>query len=168
MSGLPIAVSIVVRRAADDSGSTLIEAVVAIAILTTAMASFAGLASIAVRTIALTRERTVAAILAAQKLEELFAAPRALSQSSPDAVSHDETGFVEYLDAAGVVVGSGVTSRGVVYVRRWAVSPLGADAALNVIHVAVSPCRRAVAAAGECGDAAGSVRLATIRSSEMW
>jgi Tfp pilus assembly protein PilV len=157
-----------VKRAVDVSGSTLIEAVVAICMLTTAVVSLAGLVSVAVRTIALTRERTVAAILAAQKLEELFVAARPLSPSSPDAVSHDEAGFVEYLDAAGVVVGSGAAARGVVYVRRWAISPLGADTALNVLHVAVSPCRYVAASAGQCGDAAGTVRLATIRSSVTW
>ncbi|MCX6537350.1 MAG: hypothetical protein NT151_00240 [Acidobacteria bacterium] len=156
------------RRALDDTGSTLIEAVVAIAILTTAVVSLAGLASVAVRTITSTRERTIAAILAAQKLEELSLAPRALSQSSPDAVSHDEPGFVEYLDAAGVVVGTGAEARGAVYVRRWAISPLAADTSLNLIHVAVSPCRRVAARAGECGDAAGTVRLATVRSGETW
>jgi Tfp pilus assembly protein PilV len=158
-----------VKRTVDVSGSTLIEAVVAIAILATAVVSLAGLVSVAVRTIALTRERTVAAILAAQKLEELFVATRPLSQSPPDAVSHDEAGFVDYLDAAGVVVSGGAAARSVVYVRRWAVSPLGADAALTLIHAAVSPCRRAAAPRdGECGDAAGTVRLATVRSSEPW
>lgn len=168
ISGSRIAVSIRVRRAKDISGSTLIEAVVAIAILATAVVSLAGLVSVAVRTVALTRERTVAAVLASQKLEELFVAARALSQSSPDAASRDEAGFVEYLDAAGVVLGSGAAARGAVYVRRWAVSPLGADSSLNVIHVAVSPCRRMSASARECGNGAGTVRLATIRSSVTW
>ncbi len=140
----------------------------AIAILTTGVVSLAGLASVAVRTVALTRERTVAAILAAQKLEELCVSTRALSESSPDAVRRDEAGFVEFLDSAGVVVGSGAAARGVVYVRRWAVSPLGADTSLNLIHVAVSPCRGVAQSARECGDVAGTVRLATVRSRVTW
>jgi Tfp pilus assembly protein PilV len=168
ISGSRIALSLRVTRAIDSSGSTLIEAVVAITILATAVVSLAGLASVAVRTIALTRERTMAAILASQKLEELSPASRALSQSSPGAARHDEAGFVEYLDAAGAVVGTGATARGVVYVRRWAVSPLAADTALNVILVAVSPCRRVSASARECGVATGTVRLATVRSSDTW
>jgi Tfp pilus assembly protein PilV len=158
----------VVQRPLDHSGSTLIEALVAIAILATAVVSLAGLASVAVRTIALTGERTAAAILAAQKLEELTAASRPLSPSSPDAVSHDEAGFVEYLDAAGAIVGSGGAVRSARYVRRWAVSPLQADPSLHLIHVAVSPCRRAEASDGECGDPRGTVRLATVRSGEAW
>jgi hypothetical protein len=157
-----------VRRARAEDGSTLIEAVVAVAILTTGVVSLAGLTSVAVRTITLTRERTVAAIAAAQKLEELSAAMRPLLRSSPDAVRQDEAGFVEYLDEAGAVVGAHPGAPGVAYVRRWAVSPVVADASLTLIHVAVSPCRGATAGAGACGDAARSVRLATIRSSLTW
>lgn len=140
----------------------------AIAILATAVVALAGLVSVAVRTITSTRERTMAAILAAQKLEELSLAARTLSPSSPDAVGRNEPGFIEYLNAAGEVVGTGAAARGVVYVRRWAVSPLAADPRLYVIHVAVSQCRRVAARSGECGDAAGTVRLATVRSRVAW
>ena len=155
-------------RARETRGSTLIEAVVAIAILATSVVSLCGLVSVAVRTITLTRERTIAAALASQKLEDLSLAAPTLPQSSPDAVSHDEAGFVEYLDAAGAVVGTGAGARGVVYVRRWAVSPLVADPALKIIHVAVSPCRRVSTSGSGCADAAGTVRFATIRSSVVW
>jgi Tfp pilus assembly protein PilV len=158
-----------VRRAEADAGSTLVEAAVAITILATAVVLLAGLAAVAVRTITLTRERTVAAILAAEKLDQLFVAPQMPAQSSPAAVLHDEVGFVEYLDAAGAVVGQGAeATRGVVYVRRWAVSPLESDASLNVLHVAVSRCRRTAADSSECGETAATVRLATMRSSVTW
>ena len=80
VSGARIAVSVRVRHAGERAGSTLIEAVVAIAILTTAVVSLAGLVSVAVRTIVLTRERTMSAVLASQKLEELSLAARLLSR----------------------------------------------------------------------------------------
>ncbi|MEI6668406.1 MAG: hypothetical protein WCP29_09645 [Acidobacteriota bacterium] len=140
----------------------------AIGILTTAVVSLAGLAAVAVRTVSATRDRTVSAAMAAQKLEQLSIAAGTLTTSPSDAASLDRAGFVEYLDAAGVVVGTSNAARGVVFVRRWAVSPLAADPDLAIIHVTVAPCRRLVQTTGACGDAAATASLATLRPRVPW
>lgn len=160
--------SIGVRPADDAWGSTLIEAVVAIAILTTGLLSLCALASIAARTITLTRERTVAAVLASQKLECLTSSRDRPSPAPAGGEGPADTEVVDYVDAAGRVVEAGTTAGHAMYVRRWIVSPLRADGALQVVRVIVSPCRFVSAAAPGCGDAAATVRLATIRTGATW
>jgi len=156
------------RRAREVWGSTLVEAVVAIAILTTGVVSLCGLVSVAIRTLTITREMTMAAVLASQKLETLAAARWAWARSSNGVEGPGDARAAEYLDAAGGVVGSGTAAGPIVYVRRCSVSPLSADAALDLIQVAVSTCRRVSVSAPACGEETVTVRLATIRSSAAW
>jgi len=146
----------------------LLEAAVAIGILTVGMVSLAGLASIAVRNTVLARDRSMAAVLAVQKMEQLCVAAMTLPLSSSDAIAADQSGFVEYLDRTGTVLEGGRGAPGVVHVRRWAVWPLSADGNLLAIEVAVGPCRRAQPPAGACGDSGSSVRLASVRSRVAW
>ena len=144
------------------------EAAVAIAILTAGMVSLAGLASVAVRTTALARDRSMAAVLAAQKMEQLSVAAVSLPPSSPAALTGDQAGCVEYLDRTGTVLEGGRGALGVVYVRRWAVWSLPAAGNLLAIEVAVGPCRRAQPPGGACGDTGSSVHLASVRSRVAW
>jgi hypothetical protein len=108
------------------------------------------------------RERSVAAVLALQKMEALCRDASSLPASSANAWAADTAGFREYLDAHGNVVAGRA-----VYVRRWSVAPLPSDANLLAIQVDVAPCRTRPGAAG-CGDARSHARLASVRSRTAW
>jgi hypothetical protein len=147
-----------------ERGTTLVEAVIAIGILTGGVVAMAGLSSLAVRSAALARERSISTILAAEKMEALCRNAAAVPLSPADAWSVDTPGFVEYLDAYGSpVAGPGEH----VYVRRWSTAPLPADPTLLAIQVDVAPCRMPSGAA-RCGDAMAHARLASVRSRAAW
>ena len=147
-----------------DRGTTLVEAIIAIGILAGAVVALAGLSSLAVRSAALARERSVAAMLALQKMESVCREVAAVPASPADAWAVDTPGYLEYLDSHGNPLAG---RSGGTYVRRWSVTPLPSDANLLAVQVAVSPCR-ALAGAGRCGDAGARVRLASIRSRVAW
>jgi len=147
-----------------ERGTTLLEAIIAIGILAGAVVSLAGLSSMAIRTNALARERTLATVYSLQKLEELCRDVRRLPTSPGDTLESDTPGFIEYLDRDGHVVGA---TAGVVFVRRWSVTALPADANLLAIQVEAAPCRRAPGAS-RCGDTTAGARLASIRSRLAW
>jgi hypothetical protein len=150
-----------VRR---EDGTTLVEALVAVGILTGAVVALAGLASVATRTSAITRERSLATVLARQKMEALSRDVSSLAMSPASAWAEDTPGFVEFLDPHGRVVrGPG----GGAFVRRWSVTPLPSDANLLAIQVEVAACRTPPRAA-RCGEAATRARLASIRSRVAW
>jgi len=147
-----------------ERGTTLLEAVIAIGILAGAVVSLAGLSTLAIRTNTLARERTLATVYSLQKLEELCRDARRLSTSPGDALESDTPGFIDYLDRHGAVVGA---AAGVVFVRRWSVTEMPADANLLAIQVESAPCRKAPGA-NRCGDTAAGARLASIRSRLAW
>jgi Tfp pilus assembly protein PilV len=90
------------RDLRDARGFSLLEALIAAAILTTALLSLAQLIAFAVRTTATAGRMTDAALLAAQKVEELRAGSWGELQPGTDS------------PAAG-------------FTRTWTVTPLGAD-----------------------------------------
>jgi Tfp pilus assembly protein PilV len=141
-------------------GTSLVEAVIAIGLLTGAVLVLASLATLAVQTNARARARTLAALSAAQKLESLAVAAQDLIPSPSDALETDAPGFVDFVDASGRGT-SGQPSA--VFVRRWRVSALGGDASLLVLTVEAAPCRRR-SSSPACGDADARVRLTTVRS----
>ena len=147
-----------------DRGTTLVEAIIAIGILAGAVVVLAGLASVAVRTSALARERSVATLLALQKMEAVCVDIATSPPSPANAWAVDTPGYIEYLDQYGNLLGG---RAGGVYVRRWSVTPLPSDANLLAIQVAVAPCRTPPGAA-RCGDAGARVRLASVRSRVAW
>jgi type II secretory pathway pseudopilin PulG len=147
-----------------ERGTTLVEALVAIGILAGAVVTLAGLSSLAVRSAALARERSVAAMLALQKMESVCREVAALPASPADAWAVDTPGYLEHLDSRGNPLAG---RSGGTYVRRWSVTPLPSDANLLAVQVAVSPCRT-LAGASRCGDAGARVRLASIRSRIAW
>ncbi len=145
------------------SGTTLVEAVVAIGLLAGAVTSLAGLSHMAIRSATLSRERSMAAIYSLQKMEALCRDVRSLAASPGDSLANDMPGFIEYLDPRGTVT----AGAGRAFVRRWSVTAMPSDANLLAIQVQVEPCRHALAG-GRCGDVAGRVRLASIRSRLAW
>lgn len=150
------------RNARTERGTTLVEVVVAIGILAGAVAALASLSSVAVRNSAIARERSVATVMALQKMEALCRDVSSAPASPADAWAVDTPGYVEHLDAGGNLVGAGAA-----YVRRWSVAPLPADAGLLAIQVDVAPCRTPPGAT-RCGDVVSHARLASIRSRGAW
>ena len=147
----------------EASGTTLAEAVIAIGLLAGAVVSMAGLSSLAIRNASIARERSMATLLARQKMEALCRDPAALAPTAANAWSVDTPGHVEYLDEYGRPLGGHAG----VYVRRWAVAPLPADANLLAIDVDVAVCRTRPGSSG-CGDAVSHARLAGVRSRLAW
>ena len=147
-----------------ERGTTLVEAIIAVGILAGAVVALAGLSALAVRTSALARERSVATLLALQKIESVCRDVAAVPVSPANAWAVDTPGHMEYLDSQGNLL---VGRSGGTYVRRWSVTPLPSDANLLAVQVDVSPCRT-LPRAGRCGDAGASVRLASIRSRVAW
>jgi Tfp pilus assembly protein PilV len=155
-------------RASIESGSTLIEAVVAVGILVTAVVSMAGLVSVAVKAVTLSRERTVAVLLAAQKVDDVSLALTRASAGQAGGALPDRNGTTEYLYANGAAVETASPARGAVLVRRAWVTPIRADASLAVVEVTVAICRRVADAASVCGDSSGRVHVAVIRAVPSW
>ena len=105
-----------------QSGFSLVEVIVASAILATALVGLAELMATGLRSNASAQDITSATMFAAQKIEEL----RAIEPST-------SVGSVDYLDRWGNVVGTGASTGassasgppdGAVYYRRWSVVPL--------------------------------------------
>jgi type II secretory pathway pseudopilin PulG len=147
-----------------ERGTTLVEAIIAIGILAGGVVALAGLAAVATRNSTLARERSVATILALQKMEALCRDVSSLPASPANAWAVDTPGYVEFLDPHGAAVGA---RGGGAYVRRWSIAPLPSDANLLAIQVDVAPCRTPPGAS-QCGDVASHARLASIRSRAAW
>jgi hypothetical protein len=157
-----------VARDALPSGTGLIEAVIATAVVVTALGLLAGLSTVAARSVMTARDRSLAVIHAQTKLERLRAQPVASPLSPPDSLEQDAPGHVEYLDASGRVIGQDGSGDGRVFVRRWRVSPVSAQAGLQTIAVRVGRCRPVPAPAGGCRMAADAVVLMGMRSEAVW
>lgn len=154
------------------AGFSLIEVTIASALVATLCGGAAQLLSLSVRTNTASRVETTAAVLAQQKIEvlrtlawtvdvdgveridtasdttvhpEAAAGGTGLQDSSPDTLDADTAGWVDYLDAAGRVLGGGPPApAGVIYVRRWSVQALPAPVSdVRVLQVRVV--RRAAA-----------------------
>jgi prepilin-type N-terminal cleavage/methylation domain-containing protein len=135
-----------------NGGFSLVETLVAVALLATAIASSAHLFAMATRSNLAAQRSTFAATLAAEKMEQLkglawgfdeiglpindYTSNTAvdpptpnggtgLSQSPSDALSANVDGYVDYLDRFGNSLGGGTNiPAGTLYVRRWSIEPL--------------------------------------------
>jgi hypothetical protein len=142
-------------RAIADGGFSLLETIVASAVLSTAVVSLAQLFALAVQATASARDTSYASVLAAQKLEELRSlawgfdenglpvtdvvsdlasdpiAPSGgpgLATAPASALQENTTGYVDYVDTAGRKLGGGrVPPPNGVYIRRWRVQPFAVD-----------------------------------------
>jgi Tfp pilus assembly protein PilV len=112
-----------------EAGSSLVEAIVAALILAAGVTAMAQLFSIAIASNVTARSRTVAMILAQQKIEELRIGT--LSTTSVDSVEH--------LNGSGAIVGrDSEPPPQAVYTRRWSVEPATSGAEAAVVRVRVT------------------------------
>ncbi len=124
-----------------EGGFSLVEVLVASGILVAGIAAILQLFVIATHATVDARDATYAAVLAAQKIEELRAAP---FPAPGDAT--------EYLNARGVRLPDAARA---LYERRWTVAPLASQPA-ETVTVTVRVWRR--------GAAHRAVRLTTVRT----
>jgi prepilin-type N-terminal cleavage/methylation domain-containing protein len=139
-----------------SAGFSIIEVLVAMAIVIAGVASLAQLfvASAYVNRVANTTSVTV--LLAEQKMEELLG-ETGLGPSPPGTLSTNTAGYVDYLDASGVSLGvmSATPPLGTAYICRWSIAPLpGSPAAAIVVQVLVT----------RWPDTAGQTRLVTVKT----
>ena len=132
------------REAAN--GFTLLEALIASALLAGALVTLASLVSAGLAQSASMRRTIAAVVLAQSKLEELRALPwrfaadgsrissAALAPSPPASLSTDAMGWVEPLDRFGANPSPG---RPQTYRRRWSIAPWQTDPDTLVLQVCV-------------------------------
>lgn len=109
-----------------SSGFSLLEVLVATTIMLVGVAALAQLAVLAARANRTAHTTTVAAVLAQQKMEQLRGL--GLSPSPAGALGQNTTGYCDFVDGNGRVLGGGTTPPpGAVYIRRWSVEPLPAS-----------------------------------------
>jgi Tfp pilus assembly protein PilV len=112
----------------DHRGFTVIETLISISLLTGALVVLAQVAAMSVRANATARHRSVAILLAEQKLEQIR------SQPAVD----DVADAFDYLSAAGVpeCEGAEACTEGI-YLRRWSVGPMAGAPNAVLLTVAV-------------------------------
>ena len=123
------------RQRVCESGFSLAETLIAVALLIGALLSLAQLFSAATAIVTTAHHLTAGSVLAAQKLEEL----RNVVSGSPSAIDTD--GGIDYVDRVGMAASPGIdASTQVTYTRRWWIRPLAADPDhVSVIQVVVTP-----------------------------
>ena len=130
-----------------SDGTTLIEVLVATLVLVSGVLAVAQLFLVAAATNAASRDTTIAATLATQKMEQL------LSTDLPDV-----NGLVDHVDLWGRVVGTSESPPpNALYTRRWSVEPLSAETV--AIRVRVGRTDRS----GRSGSMPGETRVVAVR-----
>ena len=146
-------------------GFTLIEVLVALAILVIAALATVQVLVVAAAAMHDARVHTSTAILAAQRMEQLLALDwdaAGLAPSPSDTLEADVEGYIDYLDGAGTTLGTSVTPpAAAAFVRRWAVDPYSSGRETIVIRVLV---RSLAADAGGRRGSWGEARLVTLRT----
>jgi len=108
-------------------------------ILSVAVIAIAQLFSVGASTNVEAKSRTVATILASQKIEQLRALGAQSDLNWGGSLTEDSAGFVDYLDANSVVIDGGSQQpTGVVYTRRWSILPApGSPEGLRLVQIRV-------------------------------
>ena len=179
------------RRRHAASGFSIVETMIAAALLATAVVTLAQLFGVATKSNVDSRGTTYAAMLASQKVEELrslswgfdtlgapvsdltsdtSASPETpdggtgLSPSPGDALERNTSGWVDYLDRFGRKLGGGAQPpANTAYIRRWAIQPLAVDPD-NALLIQVLVTRRGERGAGDArARLSGQARLTTVR-----
>ncbi len=152
------------RTLTDTGGFSLVEVLVSLAILTSALVAIANLFAVGLQANLAARSVSLATILAAQKIEEL-SADTALITSPPDSLTRDVAGFVEYLSPDGTLLAAGSeSSAGWIFVRRWSVRPSESDPDQAVIvEVVARPALRRPGSVDPDTPRGDGVHLVTIR-----
>jgi prepilin-type N-terminal cleavage/methylation domain-containing protein len=144
------------------SGFTLLEVMVALLIFAGTFLVVAQLLAVATRAGDQSRSMSIAATLAAQKVEQLRALAWGydvdgtpldeLGPSPPGSLGADTAGFVDYLDDSGLQVGSDPPAPApAAFARRWSVEADGAVAPPAALTLRVAVFRRRVLSAGAVG-----------------
>jgi type II secretory pathway pseudopilin PulG len=131
-------------------GFSLVEVLVATALVVIGIVSLAQLFGTSADRISSARAATLAVLFAEQKLEQIRAQPEGPAPSPPGALLADTPGYVDYVDGRGVSFVDAVTSPPVLglYTRRWSVEPISGTEAV-VLQVLVIP---------------GAVRFVTVKT----
>lgn len=118
-----------------DAGFSLIEVTVAALILATGVLATAQLLGTAAATNVAARSKTMATVLAGQKLEQLVALGWS-EFATGGSISSDAPGFVEEIGATGMVVSETAQhSPLAVYTRRWAIESQSEDVLVVRVRV---------------------------------
>lgn len=144
-------------------GSSLLEALIAVALIAGAVAAVAELAAQSVRSLAASKDRSISTAIAMQKIEQLLAQPVPPSDSPAGSLDADSAGCVDYIDARGLPADAGPEFGGVVYARRWAVVRLERNPAITLLRVRAGRCLRG-ASGGGCADLINGSRLTAATS----
>jgi len=154
-----------------ERGFTLIEALMAVAILGSGLGGLMSLASMSARANQAAAMNTLATILATEQLERLSsqfsAAGLASTPLSPgDALSVDHAGFSDFFDARGRWVSAGPSPpTGAAFVRRWSIDVLpGGPAQSRLARVVVLRWPEASGLTGEEVRRSELIRLLLIES----
>jgi type II secretory pathway pseudopilin PulG len=181
-------------RRRGDAGFSLVETIVATAILATSLVALAQLFAISVKTNAGARNTTFAIVLAQQKIEQLRALTwgfdtlglpitdtttntsvspetavggKGLSSSPSNTLQAATDGYVDYLDSTGTLLGGGtVAPDNTVYTRRWMIEPLPTNPN-NTIVIQVLVTRRADRGTADSGSVQRlpeEARLVTVKT----
>ncbi len=151
-----------------DHGFTLIEVLVALAVVTIGLMSVAQLTLLTSRANGTSQDAGYATTLAGQKLHELQSAVAGSQSITPaDATFRAAPGAFDYLNRAGQSVSqAGPPPGAAVYVRRWSIRPIAGatDPRAVGIEVTVARVRRLIS--GELSDATpfDVVRLTAIQT----
>ena len=180
-------------RAAEETGATLVEVMIATVILLTGLMMMAQLLTYSTTTNRGARTDTLATVFAEQKLEQLRAlsygfdmaglpvsdvdtdttvTPEApggtgLQPSPGNSLQQNTAGFVDHVNAYGQIVGNGAQPpTGAVYTRRWSIEPLPTNPNNTlIIQVLVTPNRnRGLADTGNVARLPGEARVVTIKT----
>jgi hypothetical protein len=146
-----------------NRGTGLIEALIATAIVVTALGALAALSTLSVRSVLVGRDRTLATAFAQARLDELRSAPGPFAISPADALDREVGGWFEHLDAGGRVLGRDPLAVGCVFGRRWRVQPHPSQAGMFTISVRAGRCVSGTGQ-GTCGLTGGAVVVAAFRS----
>ena len=175
-----------------DRGFSLIEVLVATTVMTTAVVALAQLSILSVRVNHGARSTTFATLLASHKIEqlraltwsvdssgvsvsdtstdttiepELSAGGTGLAPSPAGALTHNTSGYCDFLDANGRPLGGGTTPpANTVFVRRWSIEPLpAAMTSTIVIQVSVTPVRNS-GIVGSVRRLPDEVRMVTVKT----
>lgn len=179
----------IAHRLANTSGSTLVEVLVASGLLIVVATGVAPVMAQAVRASFSARAATIAAVLTAQKIEQLRSLAwgvtvdgipmsdvttdlsteagndggPGLGASPPGTLDENMPPYVDYLDAMGTWAGHGASPPASgVFVRRWSVQPLAGDPDTLVLQAMVTTARASTGRTG--GSSAVQSRLVSLRT----
>jgi type II secretory pathway pseudopilin PulG len=182
------------RSLTSDAGFSIVESMIALGLLATALVTLAQMFGLSTRGNVGSRNTTYAVVLAEQKIEELRAltwgfdstglpvsdttsntavSPELTTggtglEPSPLALQENTDGYVDYVDNYGNKVGTGgpVPPEGAVYTRRWSISPLPTNPNNTlIIQVLVTKNRnRGAADEGAVARLPEEARLVTVKT----